>query len=79
MTLHMVRVCVLCVCYLQDSSDDEHRLMCDLWILGSPVQLLPEFPAGFGSSRPPEDPPGVGPLQVQMHQHVLNSGQGLPP
>lgn len=51
--------------------------MCDLRILSSSVELLPKFPAGFGSSGPPEDPPGVRPLQVQMHQHVLNREQGL--
>lgn len=67
----------MCVCYLQDSSNDKHRLVCDLRILASSVELLPKLPAGFGSGRAPEDPLGVRPLQIQMHQHVLNRGQGL--
>lgn len=67
----------LCVCvwfgvrYLEDSGDDEHGLVWDLWVFGPAVQSVPKLPAGFGPGRPPEDTPGVRPLQVQEHQHVL--------
>lgn len=62
----------LCVCgYLEDSSDDEHRLVCDLRVLAPTVQPVSELPAGFCSSRTPEDASGVWPLQVQKCQHVL--------
>lgn len=67
---------VVCVCYLQNSSDNEHRLVCDLWILCPSVQSVPQLPAGFSSCWPPEDAPGVGPLQVQEHQHVLEETGG---
>lgn len=66
-----------CVCvwfgvrYLEDSGDDEHGLVWDLWVFGPAVQSVPKLPAGFGPGRPPEDTPGVRPLQVQEHQHVL--------
>lgn len=67
----------LCVCvwfgvrYLEDSGDDEHGLVWDLWVFGPAVQSVPKLPTGFGPGRPPEDTPGVRPLQVQEHQHVL--------
>lgn len=61
----------LCDRYLEDSSYDEHRLVRDLRVLGATIQSVSKLPAGFGPSRAPEDAPGVRPLSVQVHQHVL--------
>lgn len=67
-------MCVyLCVCYLEDSSDNKHRLVRDLWVLRPTIQLLPQLPASFGPSRASKDAPGVWPLQVQINQHVLKA------
>lgn len=58
-------------CYLEDGSNDEHRLVCDLWVLAPTVQSVSKLPAGFRCSRAPEDASRVRPLQVQKCQHVL--------
>ena len=45
--------------------------MCDLRVVGATVHSVPQLTAGFGPGWAPEDAPGVRPLQVQEHQHVL--------